>query len=423
MHFRHQFTCTTALLGFIMFTVSASPVLAEPEPDAATASRSGKQFISNMKANFKDVDPADALCKGEFSMADKRKAQNLQMGIDMGLGFAEMNAKRVKGADREHPAVVFYLARLQALKACHVAVTARLKWLKTAGKQIKERFFAFQGDTTEYTRTIKSLVYFAEDINDKVRKTRHPEQLEKWKADLEAIHALCTGKYKGIVNDSRYGTSNERNPEMWCKTAALRDKILKRLVQNQVAATVASTTERFHKAAAEFEQYEGYIRMDSVMEVKALNTPELFKKEINAQNAALFQVVGMEQDAKTWSDFDAAHAALWAKVEKLAPTWKRPARKGAGPGAAAAKKRFKTAQKGNKVKAAYITRAAWQIIKNSLGIPIRRTKPGYVVYKETSDKKWCKGRSFTYAEEYVKGKFKRSTEVKELGFIRYEKCK
>jgi hypothetical protein len=420
MHSHVRLLIASSLACLFLLPATAA---AQTEPDESTASRSGQHFIKNMKANFKDTDPADALCKGEFSAADKRKAQNLHMGIDMGLGFAEMNAKRVKGADREHPAVVVYLKKLEDLKACHKTVAARLKWLKTAGKEIKKRFFDFQGDTTDYTRTIKSLVYFAEDINDKVRKTRHPEQLEKWKADLEAIHALCTGKYKGIHNSAITGRSNERNPEMWCKTAALRQEILKRLVQNQVASTVAGTTERFVKAAAEFEQYEGYIRMDSVMEVKALNTLELFKNEVNAQHAALFAVVGMTPDPKVWTDFDAAHAALWAKVEKFAPTWKRPAKKGGGPGAKAAKKRFKAAQKGNKVKAAYITRAAWQIIKNSLGIPIRRTKPGYVVYKEATDKKWCKGRSFTYAEEWVKGKFKRSKEIKELGFIRYEKCK
>ena len=420
MHSRRLIIIFTALAGI---TLLIAPSHAEPAPDDATASRSGKHFIKNMKANFKDVDPTDELCKGEFSAADKRKAQNLQMSLDAGLGFAQMNAGRVKGADREHPAVAYYLKRLADLEACHKTITAHLKELKSAGNDTKKRYFEFIGDTSDYGRTIKSLVYFAEDINDKVRKTRHPEQLEKWKADLEAIHSLCSGKYKGIKNDPRYGTSNERNPEMWCKTAALKDKILRQLVANQVASTVASTTERFTKAAAEFEQYEGYIRMDSVQEVKAINTPELYKKEVNEQNAPLFTVAGMEPDANVWKDFDGAHAGLWAKIDKLAPTWKRPAKKGGGPGAAAAKKRMIGALKGNKVKAAYITRDSWQIIKNSLGIPIRRTKPGYVVYKEATDNKWCKGRSFTYAEEYIKGKFKKSSEVKELGFIRYEKCK
>lgn len=408
----------------LIVLIMPSPAHAEDAPDSSTASRSGQHFIKNMKANFSEFGPDHELCKGEFGPGDKRKAQMVHMTIDANLGFAQGNAKRVKGADREHPAVVYYLKRLDGFVACHKAVAARLKWLKTAGKEIKKRFFDFQGDTTDYTRTIKSLVYFAVEINDSVRKTRHPEQLQKWKDDLEAIHALCIGKYKGIQNDSRYGTSNERNPEMWCKTAALRDKIIKRLVVNQITAGISGTTERFTKAAAEFEQYEGYIRIDSVIEVQALNEPEAYKKAINTQNAGLLSIAGMEQDATVWKDFDAAHAALWAKIDKLAPTWKRPPKKGGGPGAAAAKKRIKAMGKGTKAKAAYMTRGSWQLIKNPLGIVIRRTKPGYMVYKDKAPAtKWCKARTFTYAEERVGGRYKKSNEIKELGFIRYEKCK
>lgn len=400
---------------------SAAPAQGEAEPDPSSASRAGQQLIRNMKANFRDVDPGDPLCQGDLSAADKRKAQTLHTTLEANLGFARTNADRLKAADRAHPAVAFYLKRLDALTACHKALGRGLDGLKTAGAQTKARYFAFMGDASAYQRTIDSLVYFAVDINDKVRRTSHPEQLQQWKTHLDAVHALCTGKYSGVKNDPRYGTSNARNPEMWCKTAALRDAIIRRLVANQVSSAVAQITERLRKAAAEFETYDGYIRIDSVREVKALNEPAAFKAEVNDKHEALYRAANMEPDASVWRDFDAAHGALWAKIDRLAPTWKRPARAGGGPGAAAAKKRLLGARKGNRVIAAYITRASWQVIKNALGVPLRRTKPGYVVYREKGAK-WCIGRSFTYAEEYIGRSFKPSREISELGFIRHEKC-
>ncbi len=191
-----------------------------------------------------------------------------------------------------------------------------------------------------------------------------------------------------------------------------------------MSATVDSSTARFVKAAAEFEQFKGYIRIESVMGLMALNHPAQYKKELNERNAELFRIADLGQPAELWNAFDAAHAAFWEKIEKLAPTWKRPPRKGGGAGAAAGKKTFKTLNKGNKVKAAYLTRAEWRIHKNPLGIPIRRTRPGYVVYKEKKNKrKWCTGRTFTYAEEYVGRRYKKARTVKEFGYIRYEKCK
>ena len=192
--------------------------------DESTASRSGQNFIRNMKANFRDLDATHKHCKGDFSAAETRAAQGTHTTIDAGLGFAKMNAGRVKGADRKHPAVALYLERLDGLVACHAAIAARLKILKSARKENKDRYFAFMGDVTDYSRTLKSLADFAEDINDKVRKTQDPQLLQKWKVELEAIHALCLGKYKGVKNDSRYGHSNDRNPEMICKAASLSDK-------------------------------------------------------------------------------------------------------------------------------------------------------------------------------------------------------
>lgn len=393
-----------------------------PRPAApGDISSKSKYFIRNFDANFSRLRTNPKFCAGQYGAAQRRAAQNLQMGIQRSLGFAMSAARKVPEADKGVPAVGQRLARLAYLQKCEKAIALRDKQLKAGASVTKARYFAFFKDGSPYSRTMRYVIPMLE--SPKLRYTPDGNQLKKWMDEMAAVHKLCTTKYIGVENDSRYGHSADRNPEKWCEAAKKRAWITNHLVGNFVAKQTKMLVDMFIKDTGNLASHNGYSRLDSQIQIQAKYDLKAVKKELDSRFAPLFSTAGLTPPANIYKPLEDAVAGFWTEVDKLAPRWTSPKKDGAGLAAKVARKQVKHIKLAGKVVKAYTTRRTWRINKNALGVPLSRSKPGYVMYKSKDRRKWCVSRVFTYSESYKGGgRYTRSNGVS-LGYVRYMSCR
>ncbi len=161
----------------------------------------------------------------------------------------------------------------------------------------------------------------------------------------------------------------------------------------------ASQVERLTKR---LEAAEGYLQADTVVEKDAALYPEKFKQKF--------------PDAES----QAAYAAMRKEIERLAPRWKFPdgphdariegfARKGVGDW-----------HPGGKVMKTVMEPDPWHIRKNRLGIPLERTRDGFVLYQMPGET-LCRQQAFKYTEKFDGSGYQPSNGVR-LNYARYLSC-
>ncbi|MFQ5486302.1 MAG: hypothetical protein ACE5DO_13345, partial [Desulfobacterales bacterium] len=123
-----------------------------------------------------------------------------------------------------------------------------------------------------------------------------------------------------------------------------------------------------------------------------------------------------------WSEQKKRVDDLRKEVEKTANRWVSPEEKADNYSTKLARKQIQKMHPDAKVYKAYLSRASYKIIKNSLGIPLRQTMPGYVLFKLKEDP-YCQLRSYTLTEQYEGGgKYRKAAGVR-FGYVRFQKCK
>ncbi len=128
-----------------------------------------------------------------------------------------------------------------------------------------------------------------------------------------------------------------------------------------------------------------------------------------------------ETDDTTLAPLDNAFAEARRLIDEKAPTWRSPTKDGSDYSVGLAKKQLRKWIKGARWKKGYLSRATWKISKNALGIPLRRTKPGYVLYQVPGER-WCQIRSYTLTEEYSGGGTYQKAGGVRFGYQRFQKC-
>ncbi len=356
----------------------------------------------------------------EKPMTQMSKSSSLRVQKDLkwegAPKFKELIAA-VPEKERELPKVKAAMAKGQAFLSCLKHIESQVQQLEVSVKQ----YGAFLKATETADRTMESLSEFVAHM-DTPMWAQQAKVVTKWKADLEMVHKLCIGEFKGVRDSSGMGRVTE-GPDIRCKTAAIRDQIMQRVAQNYLDKQVSMILDRLKKARKNFAATHGHLRLTSAAPLMALYEPEAFKTKINEGAKAIFDAAGVKM-TDGWGEFDTEHAALWAKIREAGPSWEHPKEEGKERQAVkAAKLRFKE----HKVMRAYMTRASWTLHRNSRGVLTHRTKVGYIIYKVKSDKKLagalCRAQSFTYTEAAHGRKFKRSSDIGELSYVRFESCK
>jgi len=157
------------------------------------------------------------------------------------------------------------------------------------------------------------------------------------------------------------------------------------------------------KLISRMEAADGFLQADTTVEQAAALYPEKFIQRF--------------PDAESGQALE----ALRKEIDRLAPRWSFPA----GPFDARLDGFARTGvdkwYPGGKVIKTVMKPDAWKIQKNRLGIPLTRTRGGYVLYKMPTDK-LCRQQSFTYTETFDGTGYQPSNGVR-LNYARYLACR
>lgn len=151
------------------------------------------------------------------------------------------------------------------------------------------------------------------------------------------------------------------------------------------------------------EAAEGFIPADTTVEKDAALYPEKFKQKF--------------PDAESLQ----ALAALQAEMERLAPRWKFPEGPHDGRIEGFARKGVDDWHPGGKVIKTVMDTEPWNIHKNKLGVPLTRTRRGFVMYQMPGEK-LCRQQAFLYTEKFDGSGYQPSNGVR-LNYARYLACK
>lgn len=384
------------------------------DAQAEELSRQGARFVATFDGAYGQVPVHAKICSGTYGLDLFSDAENLAMAVDANLYFVGRDYKAVPKEERNNSEIKTRGDKFEALKACQKTIKSQQKVLKAERTALKARHRAFGHATSKYHATLKSMLPFLKELKTG-RSAGKASFLATWKADLEALHTLCTGDFSDIKNDE-------------CKLAGMHAEVVKQVALNTVARFVSQDLERIVSHSDDFEKYNGYFRIGKLAE-SALFAPQSIKDHASAKFLPVLAVAGLSGSDEVWAGFNKEMIRFKSLVLELGPKWENPKKAGSiGPIAKAAKTFFKKSMpKGAKIKKSYLTRGSWQIHKNSAGTPISRSKPGFIIYTEPGDSKvvgkLCRGRSFTYSEKYSGRKYSKADVISELGYVRIGPCR
>ncbi|MDH3241543.1 MAG: hypothetical protein OEO83_12855 [Alphaproteobacteria bacterium] len=252
-----------------------------------------------------------------------------------------------------------------------------------------------------------------------------PEQVKTHQQAAKRVTSVCNSIDRQALGSRCYFSIGgpEKFPQNWCEAAKNADNLI-------VAAAVNSAKAHIKiMGSAKVQTPESLMKRDGWLTYEG---PVTFKeklyfgpkagggsmKRIDALLAAAGVKVSKDE---LWGDQKKNVDALRKAVEQTAGKWKTPPEKLKNYSSALAKEGVINWHPNAKVHAAFISRKSWKIHKNALGIILRRTMPGYVLFKLKEDP-LCQLRSYTLTEQYVgAGKFAKAAGVR-LGYVRFQKC-
>jgi hypothetical protein len=252
-----------------------------------------------------------------------------------------------------------------------------------------------------------------------------PAQVKTHQQAAKRVTSVCNSIDRNALGSSCYYSIGgpEKFPRNWCAAAKNADKLIAAAALNSAKRNInimgsakVQTPERFLKNDG-WLTYEGPVTFKEKLYFGAKAGGGGMKRTQKLLAAAGVKVSKDE----LWGGQKKNVDALRNEVVKTAGTWKIPAAKLKNYSSGLAKNGVLKWHPKAKVHAAFISRKSWKIHRNRLGVILRRTMPGYVIFKLKEDP-LCQLRSYTLTEQYVgAGKFAKAAGVR-LGYVRFQKC-
>ena len=237
---------------------------------------------------------------------------------------------------------------------------------------------------------------------------------------LATLDQLCKTKY-ALINgtQSRHATMD---PLKQCEVAAKRAEFVANWARNSANRDAAFLTQLAEESRKGLTTDNGHLGMVGIVSQLAFE-PEEAKAAFLAANGPRFVAAGLPIPPDLFASCEAARVALWAEVDRLAPTWSWPTETFKdGKLEGGARSTLARLVKGAKVLKSAMLHSAWSINKNEYGLPKWKFRSGAVLYK-ASDSQWCQYRGFTATLEYSGGGRYESTPEYSFGPVRYQACK
>ncbi|MDH3714315.1 MAG: hypothetical protein OET44_10760 [Gammaproteobacteria bacterium] len=213
------------------------------------------------------------------------------------------------------------------------------------------------------------------------------------------------------------------DPRFWCNAAARADQLIKAAALNSARQSIAVTGAATIQSPAQLRENDGWLTFEGPVTFKE----KLFfsahgREAVMANVSSLLNAAGIENaESELWKEQRGRLDALRHEVESTAGSWKTPADKADNYSTALARGQVAEMHPQADVRTAFLSRASYKIHKNALGVPLRRTMPGYVLFRLPEDP-FCQLRSYTLTEQYSGGGLYQQAAGVRFGYVRFQAC-
>ena len=258
-------------------------------------------------------------------------------------------------------------------------------------------------------------------VNPNATAPQTVAEMKERVAELEKMDAACKGPYRAIAK-LPHPTSPDQSPSVWCEVADKRMALTRTMVINTATNPVRIAKNEIVTMTKELEANDGFLTTDVRPIRRALFDREAFLAEIAAKYKDFLTFVQVTDTSALLAPLQPAIDALHAEIDRLAPKYKWPAAN-AHDAAIEAFGRRQVAQDfpNAAIKATIMQDTAFAIRKNSLGVPLDRTRDGFVLYK-LSNEKYCRQQTFEYTEKHMGGGRYQKPPGVDLRYIRFQPC-
>ncbi|MSP63445.1 MAG: hypothetical protein EXR72_24495 [Myxococcales bacterium] len=372
----------------------ALPAMARAESPATQRS------VRNLEMALGNIKLVEAYRKGPIDEKKMQDARNLLRDLDYGLGRAERELNSIAPADRDLPSVQALTRRAEELKAFQVELKQAIEGAAAAAGALDGRYREFREETKRFAPPV-SLYRDAHKSPDAYARVSAKGLAASMK-ELGELDALCKAKYADLPHNERLSFQLAIDPATWCGIADRRKELGERSAKRLVEAEVAKWVAAIEKDRALLEPTGGLIDLRGLTSLVA-SEREAARAELAQFCKAILDAVQLPMAADLLAPLDPKLAALYAEIDRLAPTYTFPSGLSHDAGIeGAAKKRLAGFTPGAQVLKTGMLRPDWSISKNGLGIPTDRFRSGAILFRAPGSK-WCRSGEFTYLEPYAGG--------------------
>lgn len=395
---------------------SASALFGAISPDGA---RIVQQV--NAKLDQLQIDPAFAAGK-----VTGREAEARTMATKLRNAYNDCNMQlRLLIRDSREPEVTAARRRCDEVATTRERLNTALQGAGASVEQNKALLYDFYSKFTggvESGQTAGFRQLFL-NLNPAATAPANIDEFRTSLATLARIDAACKGSHQAVAQATEpYGPNNMQSAATWCGTAARRDELGRVMALNTAAGPAKIWGNEIVKLKEQLESREGFLTTDLTPIRRALFDREALVQEAATRHKALLEAAGVTDTSGVLGALQPSIDSLMAEVERLAPRWKFPvgnprdtAIEGYG------RRGIAKIYPGGVIRASVMRDGAFSIRKNALGVPLDRTRDGFILYKMPNEK-FCRQQSFSYTETHAGGGTYQKPDGVRLNYIRYQPC-
>ncbi|WP_169569300.1 hypothetical protein [Sneathiella limimaris] len=251
------------------------------------------------------------------------------------------------------------------------------------------------------------------------------EQISETRNVAGKVQAICeaTDMQALTARKCYYTTTTfEYDPAKWCEAAAQGEPLVKAMALNGAKRLVGSLGSSLIQSPEEFKQRNGFLTFEGPVtyESRLTFSPEKLSNQRGAVEKLLV-ASGEENTEKVWDEQKVRLETLRKLVDQTAGDWQLPSNKDSDYSGDLAAKQIKSFHEDAEIVDAWLSRESWKIHRNALGVILRRTRPGYILFKLEEDPH-CQLKRYTQTEQYVGGGNYQKTDQVSFGYVRFQSC-
>jgi len=396
-------------------------MLAWPSTSAEARTTNTDRIVRNLTGAIDNVKLVEAFATGPIAEADRQSATNLLRDVDYALKRAAGDIGRISPEDEADPEVKTIKQRIAELTAYREKLAANLDRSIKGGEALTLRYRAFREDIKPFA---KGLAVFSQSSGSSQQISNiTAEVIVDALAQLGKLDQVCRTKYADLEANDRLAFQLAVNPAMVCSTAAKRQELATAAVQHLAARDSVMWVKMIDDARTGLASNEGFVSISGAVMEEMVFEPAKAKASMIAKYKPLFAALGAPVPDDLYAPLETSTKALWAEIDRLAPTYVFPTNLSHDSGAeAGARKAVAGFAAGNVVLKSGMLFDKWDIGKNEIDIPTERYRTGAILFR-TKQSKWCHYRKFTAHQTYVGGGKYQQAMTFTFTSLRLQQCK